>query len=679
MSEWFWAKKENLSKVWGIHFRRASGYSFVQFYAKQNGYTVVTYDNPKLQKDREEFLKETGIAQEAQKNTEGEPQEESKPLTYWNRPQYSKRAALPLRHLGYMRTDGECVFDFTQKKDYYMTANGFCDSRNRNSGKVSTLHNLVIDIDCHSGERFSRQDMQFIGDWLFHFLEKESEGNPSFRVPNTIVNTGRGFQLWWALEACSGKKLTYMWKAVTGHYISVLQGMFGRMEELTKKVYDDFCGIMEFNKYDAFPGFLQKKLEHVKWLCHFSVDAASSKKKSGLFRVPGTFNSRAGDFGSFRICHDSPLDLVGLFFDFHPVTGGRYTPFKPRKKGSCWDGFADKREKDLTKLITYRQSRGLTSCGYRDIVCLLLCGAYCSSGESVDAAIGAVKRINRVFDVPMTEKELLAYMGACLHKKYKFGNDYMISVLGITEEEQGLLGIRGTKKAARQAARDKKKQKKEERDALILELHKKGMTQMEIASRTGASQPTVSRIIRCAGSACDGDETLESPAISVTPDAVPDDGDSKEFAPCCPELTVSGPPMDGLAPRRGVYSNLPYIIYSYSIVQRAPLAASLGQAGLVSVMEHSLSPNVPSASAPLPEDAGFTLCCLPAPDALAHGLRPSPCPGIYPVSLHVHCPETGGKGIQAVFQDILNPVPLYGDAGRIVVGLRSTSSLLLFP
>ena len=51
MSEWFWAKKENLSKVWGIHFRRASGYSFVQFYAKQNGYTVVTYDNPKLQRE----------------------------------------------------------------------------------------------------------------------------------------------------------------------------------------------------------------------------------------------------------------------------------------------------------------------------------------------------------------------------------------------------------------------------------------------------------------------------------------------------------------------------------------------------------------------------------------------------------------------------------------------------
>lgn len=482
MGDWISAQmntKENLEKFFDTHFRPLEEYySFIQFYVKQNGYRLLTCDNPKPQMTREQYMK---AAQGSDK------------MPYWRKNQYSKRMPLPIRCLGFMRTDMGCVFDFSQKKDYYMTANGFKDSKVRNAGSLSTFHNIVVDIDCHGGESFSRKNMQFIGDWLQYFLEKEAESDPLFHMPNTIVNTGRGFQLWWSVMSCSAKKLSYMWKAVSDHYLEVLQKLFSNMENLTGKVYDDFCEMMGFNKHEAYPGFLQKKLKSVRWLCYFSVDAASSKKKAGLFRVPGTFNSKTGDFGSFIICSGLPLNLVELFFQMHPVTGKEYTKFKTRKKSSHWDGFAQKREEDLTKLILHRQERGLSSSGFRDTVCLLICGAYCSSGEGEDAAIAAVRRINSCFDMPMLEKELEAYMSTCLHKKYKFSNEYMISVLEITPEEQELLGIAVSKQEA--AAASKRLAKKDQKE-YILKLHQEGKKQTDIAKAAGVSQSKVSRVIK---------------------------------------------------------------------------------------------------------------------------------------------------------------------------------------
>lgn len=518
--------KEVLKPFFDLHYsQQDSHYSYVLLYTRQKGFMVKTVQNPVKPMSRDEFMKKTPADDAA------------KPESYWAVPQFEKKVPLPLRYVGFLRTDMECVFDLSQRRDYYLTANGFCNSKNRQVKNLSTVHNLVIDIDCHTDYRYNREDMEYLGDWLHRYFRETTEQDPNFREPNTIVNTGRGFQVWWRFEPFSYSELSYMWKTVCDYYISKVQDMFQNIEKFTRRIYEDFCEIMGFSKYEHPTSFLQVKMNKVHNLNFFRLDVASSRKKSGLFRVPGTFNSKTGVYGSFRIFHDRRIDITDLFFSLHPATGNPYKKRKKSKKSkktSHWNGFAQKREEDLKKLVEYRQKNGFTTYGYRDLVCLFICAAYCSSGEDDSAAIAAVKRMNQMFDVPMKERELLNYMSSCMHKKYKFGNDYVIQALGITTEEQKILGIctsRNSKKRLR-------KQEKEERYQKAIELSKKGYTQQMIASETGLSQPTVSRVLKKAAST-----------------------DSSVFDA---EETVTDDEKNGKNENEKCYSENTNIIYSYS-------------------------------------------------------------------------------------------------------------------
>lgn len=111
-----------------------------------------------------------------------------------------------------------------------------------------------------------------------------------------------------------------------------------------------------------------------------------------------------------------------------------------------------------------------------------------------EKADGAVRKMNRSFSHPLSEKSLKSYLSTSRKKGYKFSNQTIINYLCITKEEQDMLHFHPSSK--REEEREKKRQVKRERVQLVIELAKEGRSQREIAKMSGTSQSTVCRILR---------------------------------------------------------------------------------------------------------------------------------------------------------------------------------------
>lgn len=97
----------------------------------------------------------------------------------------------------------------------------------------------------------------------------------------------------------------------------------------------------------------------------------------------------------------------------------------------------------------------------------------------------AVRKMNRSFSHPLSEKSLKSYLSTSRKKGYKFSNQTIINYLCITKEEQDMLHFHPSSK--REEEREKKRQVKRERVQLVIGLAKEGRSQREIAKMSGTS------------------------------------------------------------------------------------------------------------------------------------------------------------------------------------------------
>ena len=182
-----------------------------------------------------------------------------------------------MRQIGYLNTSAvgkslEKMADFHQYQEYFLTANSFSTPKERKKKNLYTIQNIVLDIDIHSAKRDREVFVQRLDAVLYLAFKDKTFPLP---VPNTVVYTGRGIQLWWAVCPFSAKELLYVYHDLVRYFAS----------EITKRINED----KELKKYVI-------------------VDAAASKKESGLFRMPGTWNAKSRTFGSFRILHENKFD-----------------------------------------------------------------------------------------------------------------------------------------------------------------------------------------------------------------------------------------------------------------------------------------------------------------------------------------------------------------------------------
>lgn len=188
---------------------------------------------------------------------------------------------LNIRQIGYVNTSDigkslEKMADFHQYQEYFLTANSFSTPKERKKKNLYTIQNIVLDIDIHSAKRDRGIFIQRLDAVLYLAFKDETFPLP---VPNTVVYTGRGIQLWWAVCPFSAKELLYVYHDLVRYFAS----------EITKRINED------------------KELKK-----HVIVDAAASKKESGLFRMPGTWNAKSRTFGSAS-CMKTSLMLYSCF------------------------------------------------------------------------------------------------------------------------------------------------------------------------------------------------------------------------------------------------------------------------------------------------------------------------------------------------------------------------------
>lgn len=368
--------------------------------------------------------------------------------------------------------------DLRQHMDYYIVANSFKSPKFRRAVNVHSLTNIVVDIDVHharGGIKGCRDViMQRLDALLYLIFVKKPIGLP---CPNTVVHTGRGIQLWWTIKPLSAKKLKYIYKGIQEYLFTALE--------------------KEINSADP------ELKEYVL------LDISASKKMSGLFRLPGTWNTRSKTYGDFWILHDNKLDAAKLYFALHPATGKPYIKYKKKKKQGNpvfrKNNYGNHIDNMIRSLIELRRSAGEMEDGYRDLYCLIVLSAYLSNDTPEDEAWNRVVALNNSFKNPLPEKELRSYMSTAMQKKYKYRNETIIGYLGIDDEEQKALGFYPANVhyyEERQKARErgqKRRKMKEKRDIKIIELFAKGVLQEKIAELVGCAQSTVSKILKAAG------------------------------------------------------------------------------------------------------------------------------------------------------------------------------------
>lgn len=373
-----------------------------------------------------------------------------------------------LYNFKYIRTDeindnNKTILDMSKtiqnNIDYYITSNGFVNPTQRDTRHIFTLHNIVIDIDCHNS-KLTKEQLNHMVDACEYFLQDLFD-NPNFPTPNTLVRTGRGIQLWWAIEPIT-YRLRYM-------YDLVRDGLIKDIEEL---------------------------LSNITTLSEMKIDKAASRNYAGFFRIPGSINTKTRHKTTFEIINTEKLDVMEEYFAERPLPSKRRVTRVESENSKKYVGnkfnLLRHRENMLHNLLELRGYG--TENGYRDLMLLILYNAYLSTGKSFDEAWDAIVELNDKFIYPLPEKEMKQYMSTSKRKKYKFTNKRIIEMLDMNEYECEYLNFHECTK--QKIDYEEKRKEKRDRNKEIEKLLIQGKTQQEIAQIVNCSQATVSRICK---------------------------------------------------------------------------------------------------------------------------------------------------------------------------------------
>lgn len=333
------------------------------------------------------------------------------------------------------------------------------------------LQSIVLDIDCHA-ERYCKSLRTRRIDAMAYYLVHDAFDDYGLPEPNQIVFTGRGLQVWWNHESMSARSSLNTWKSIVRCFI-----------EIAKKVIDAHS---EDDPMESLRGL--------------SVDEQASLNPVGLFRIPGTYNSKARTYayvidGTKHIY--SYQELVQFRNDYR--TGSPIIPKKSKKRyqvpgHSCnvssWAGST------ALKIEKLRNLRDADLGGEtRNNFCLALYCLYRSAGMDDDAAMEQLNIFNEGFKRPMREKELRSTLSSARRKLYQYSGKALIQLLDISEEEAAAIGL----KCEMEQPKPEKKQDFKERNKEIIRLYKTGLTQAQVGEKMGLGRKVVGDVLRNAG------------------------------------------------------------------------------------------------------------------------------------------------------------------------------------
>ena len=371
----------------------------------------------------------------------------------------------------------------SRNMDYYITANSVCGVR-RVTDDVFGLHNIVIDIDCHSDENASELTAAFV--WR---CARDLWTTGDCPEPNSVVFSGRGVQLWWALEPASAK-IQYWYKRMQSWLMDELQ-----------KVLD----------------------ESPEELGELSIDRSASIRLAGLFRLPFTYNTKTGRKGNLQIRNRTRYNLRRMIEEHVPA---EYNPNRKERPQRRWTVSEEPLEMPVQEYVPLAQydaevlKGGTTAMAarvhqlirlralrnapmgqeMRDRFCFTVYCALLADHEQEEAWKRLVA-FNKGFKEPLPYPALEQMMSSATEKKYRLTNSWVIDELEITEDEQDTIGLKPTVRGPVELRKGKKTRDiirrtvKEDRDNKILAMFSEGVSKAEIARVLGIGRSTVIRVI----------------------------------------------------------------------------------------------------------------------------------------------------------------------------------------
>ena len=360
----------------------------------------------------------------------------------------------------------------SQRMDYYITANTVSGT-NRTIDGLFGLQNIVIDVDCHDKDANA---VELVQTFLWR-AERDMWSGGDLPRPNSIVRTGRGAQLWWAIKPCHA--------SCRYHYDQIKIGLMDHIEAL----------LSEYSELDGL-----------------EIDRAASSNPVGYFRLPCTYNTVAKRYGTLQVLHSDRYDtheLAGYISPLPPSEKRDTQPTQAVAMQKCdlivlhnAHSTGANRVAQLVKLRNLRNNE--VGSETRNNLCFSVYNALRMSYDHKEA-MERLRAYNSGFKQPMTDAELEHTVCSAVRKGgYKYTNAKLIELLSITEEEQDAIGLHpftGRYKpwshARPNATRDAvRKARRDGRDSKVIELHQNGTTQAEIARQLGISRNTVARILR---------------------------------------------------------------------------------------------------------------------------------------------------------------------------------------
>ena len=382
----------------------------------------------------------------------------------------------------------------SSKLDYYIMANMVSGVERKVDGLFS-LHNIVIDIDCHVEEANAYWTREMLERLLFHLENDRADRVPS---PTSVVWTGRGAQLWWAIRPVHMKCRPF--------YDEVKDFYIGELKDL----------ISEYG-------------EHDEDFRDFQVDSTSSKNIVGYFRLPGSINTAVDTKVELKFCkEDEPYilqDLVSMMktckkedIDYSRKVNrgaGKEVPVSADFSGQYLESdiyilrnyhtFGFFRMRQLIQLRILRDNQ--VGEETRNNFCFIAYNAMLPA-LGHERAWDKLLAFNKGFKTPMEEKELERVIVSAKEKNgYRYSNEKMVEFLGITPEEQMKIGLYSpigpfepmTRLSTHPSRQQSRKLAKDDRNRKIVDMSAAGQTGKFIAQQLGISEDTVTAILRAAG------------------------------------------------------------------------------------------------------------------------------------------------------------------------------------
>lgn len=365
--------------------------------------------------------------------------------------------------------------------DYYITANSVSGVR-RATEDVFGLHNIVIDIDCHGKDVTGNPNM--LAQSLVWLCSQDLWRYGDYPQPNSVVYTGRGVQLWWAIDAIS-VKLDWMYQKILIWLMDGIQRIINDNKATLKGI---------------------------------SIDRAAGKRIAGWFRLPCTYNTNAGTWGGLQILNSvryshqdlfdyipkkykSPYEKLDIKKSIDYRTNPDYVPLAADDTSVIKGGTTNMALR-VYQLVQLRAIRN-AAIGeeMRDRFCFAV---YCLllADYSKFEAWQRLLHFNNGFKEPLNERKLAQMMSSAAKKIYKLSNKKLIEMLEITEEEQRrvkLYAVEGLRVVGRGSnfTRDIiRNTNKAERNRKIIELHEEGTPKAEISRILSVSRKTVITVIK---------------------------------------------------------------------------------------------------------------------------------------------------------------------------------------